>query len=145
MAHRTRARISRLLHHVPERLVFVPRPQSILSREPSQPSRFSAAVSAELPTCGEVRGIMRTIEDVLNSLRAEYLGMPGLRLTSEQAQRLCGIERTMCQLVLDALVDAKFLCVKPDGAYARLTDEETPRPHAAKASLRPEPRVVKAS
>ena len=65
---------------------------------------------------------MRTIHDVLKRLRAEYLAMPGLRLTAEQVQRLCGIERMMCQSVLDALVDAKFLCMKPDGSYTRVTD-----------------------
>jgi hypothetical protein len=32
---------------------------------------------------------MRTIEDVRNRLRSEFLEMPGLRLTSEQVQRLC--------------------------------------------------------
>jgi hypothetical protein len=40
---------------------------------------------------------MRTIEDVLNRLRAEFLEMPGLRLKSEQVQRLCGVERMICQ------------------------------------------------
>ena len=29
---------------------------------------------------------------LLTRIRAEYLEMPGLRLTSEQAQRLCGAE-----------------------------------------------------
>jgi hypothetical protein len=72
---------------------------------------------------------MRTLEDVCNGLRAEYLGMPGLRLRSEQVQRLCGIERTVCQLVLDSLVESKFLCVKADGAYARVTDGPMQRPH----------------
>jgi hypothetical protein len=48
---------------------------------------------------------MRTIDAVFNRIRAEFLEMPGLRLTSEQVQRLCGIERTICQLVLDMLVD----------------------------------------
>ena len=71
---------------------------------------------------------MRTIHDVIKRLRAEYLATPGLRLTAEQVQRLCGVERTPCQLVLDSLVDAKFLCVKPDGAYARLTDGAMSRP-----------------
>ena len=66
---------------------------------------------------------------------AEYLEMPGLRLQPAQAQRLCGVERTVCQQVLDELVNAKFLCVKPDGAYARLTDGNIPRPTAAIASL----------
>jgi hypothetical protein len=64
---------------------------------------------------------MRTIEDVLNRLRAEFLEMPGLRLKPAQVQRLCGIERAMCQMVLDSLVDEKFLCAKVDGAYARVT------------------------
>jgi hypothetical protein len=88
---------------------------------------------------------MRTIEDVRNRLRAEFLEMPGLRLTSDQVQRLCGVERTVCQLVLDSLVDAKFLCVKSDRAYARVTDGEVSRPRAANADLSPAQRFVKAS
>jgi hypothetical protein len=48
-------------------------------------------------------------EHVLNRLRAEYLEMPGLRLTKTQVQRLCGVEHTVCQPVLDALVDTRFL------------------------------------
>jgi hypothetical protein len=55
-------------------------------------------------------------------MRAEYLEMPGLRLTLEQAQRLCGVERALCQRVLDTLVEMNFLCVKQDGAYARIID-----------------------
>jgi hypothetical protein len=65
---------------------------------------------------------MRTIEDVLNQLRAEFLEMPGLRLKPEQAQHLCGVERTICQMLLDALLAEGFLCLKPDGHYARSTD-----------------------
>jgi hypothetical protein len=60
-------------------------------------------------------------ERLLERVRTEYLEMPGLRLKREQVQRLCGIERTICQTVLDSLVDAKFLCVKSDGHYALLT------------------------
>ena len=84
-------------------------------------------------------------QEVLNRLRAEFLEMPGLRLKSEQVQRLCGVEQTICQVLLDSLVDAKFLCVKSDGAYVRLTDEEISRPPAAKAVLRPDQRFGKAS
>ena len=61
---------------------------------------------------------MGAIEDVLNRLRSYFLGVPGLQLTSEQAQRLCGVERTLCRLVLDSLVEAKFLCRKSGGVYA---------------------------
>jgi len=76
-------------------------------------------------------------EGLLERIRAEYREMPGLCLTCEQIQRLCGVERTLCQLILDSLVDAKFLYLKTNGAYARLTDEETCRPRAAKAGLKP--------
>ena len=76
-------------------------------------------------------------ERLLERIRAEYLEMPGLSLTPEQLQRLCGVEPTLCRLVLDSLVDAKFLCIKSNGAYARLTDGEASRPRAAKAGLQP--------
>jgi len=84
-------------------------------------------------------------EHLLNRIRAEYLEMPGLRLTFQQVQRLCGIEQTICHTVLDSLVDAKFLCVKSDGHYALSTDGQIPYPRAAKADLRLEQRFVKAS
>jgi hypothetical protein len=72
-------------------------------------------------------------ERLLNRIRAEYLEMPGLRLKPEQLQRLCDVERTICQMVLNLLVDDKFLRVTLDGHYARLTDGEIVRPHTAKA------------
>jgi len=59
---------------------------------------------------------------LLSRIRAEYLEMPGLRLTVPQAQRLCGDEGASCRAVLDLLVEERFLCRKPDGSYARLTD-----------------------
>ena len=76
----------------------------------------------------------KSADKLLHRLRAEYLETTGLRLTFEQVQRFCGVEPTMCQLVLDVLVDEKFLCVKSDGHYARLTTGH--QPHSAKADLR---------
>lgn len=78
---------------------------------------------------------MTTLDDVVNRLRAEFLEMPGLRLTSGQVQRLCGVEKTLCQRGLDVLVEAKFLYVKSDGVYARTTDGEVSRRRMARASL----------
>jgi len=72
---------------------------------------------------------------LLERIRAEYLEMPGLRLRVEQVRRLCGVERTMCQMVLDTLVETDFLCMKSDGTYARLMDGGIPRPRPAKAGL----------
>ena len=82
---------------------------------------------------------------MLKRVRAEYLEMPGLRLTLEQAQRLCGLERALCKVVLDALVDDTFLSVKSNGVYSRLTDGEMSRPRAAKADIRSGQSVAKAS
>lgn len=58
----------------------------------------------------------------IERVRAEYVAMPGMSLTAQQVQRLFGIEEASCQTLLDALVDARFLRVKPDGSYARLTN-----------------------
>jgi len=67
----------------------------------------------------------------IERIRGEYLEMPGLQLTLAQAQRLCGIDRTLCERVLSALVETKFLAVSPNGVYARLFDGE-PRLRMAK-------------
>jgi hypothetical protein len=61
-------------------------------------------------------------QHLLNRLRGEYLEMPGMGLTAQQAQRLCGLERALCQAALDALVDARFLYLKTNGQYARVTE-----------------------
>jgi hypothetical protein len=45
--------------------------------------------------------------------------MPGLRLTSAQAQRLWGLDRASCEALLEALVEAKFLFQTRDGAFVR--------------------------
>lgn len=59
------------------------------------------------------------VEDVLQRIQGEYLEMPGLRLTTAQAQRLWGLERDVCEALLAALVDTKFLCRTRDGAFVR--------------------------
>ena len=59
------------------------------------------------------------IDDVLQRIQGEYVEMPGLRLTPAQAQRLWGLERDVCDALLSALVDAKFLSQTRDGAYVR--------------------------
>jgi len=84
-------------------------------------------------------------KSVLIRIRAEYLEMPGLRLTLEQAQRLCGVERELCRIVLDALVAEQFLCVRADGTYARLADGQMSHRRAAKTDLGPAQRYVRAS
>jgi hypothetical protein len=60
------------------------------------------------------------IDEVLQRIQGEYVEMPGLRLTTAQAQRLWGLERDVCHALLGALVDAKFLVQTRDGAFVRL-------------------------
>lgn len=81
---------------------------------------------------------------VLERIRAEYLEMPGMKLRIEQVQRLCGIEQTMCEVVLDALVKADFLCLKSDGTYVLLTEGSSVLPRPAKAALKATPFVTTA-
>ena len=64
-------------------------------------------------------------EDVLRRVQGEYTEMPGLRLTTAQAQRLWGLDRAACDALLGALVDAKFLFQTRDGAFVRI-DQSRP-------------------
>ena len=75
------------------------------------------------------------MRETIERLQAEFLEMPGLRLSVGQVQRLCGVDETMCQEVLDALVDIKFLRLNADGTYARLIDGLSVRPCAARAAV----------
>ncbi len=58
-------------------------------------------------------------DDVLRRVQGEYIEMPGLRLTTAQAQRLWGLDRSVCDTLLGALVDTKFLFRTRDGAFVR--------------------------
>ena len=74
---------------------------------------------------------------ILQRIRAEYLEMPGLSLTPEQVQRLCGVERSVCESALALLVDSGFLSMRPDGAYGRFRNPDISRARLAKAGLEP--------
>ena len=59
------------------------------------------------------------IDDVLQRIQGEFIEMPGLRLTVAQAQRLWGLDRTVCDQLLDALVKTKFLSQTRDGSFIK--------------------------
>jgi hypothetical protein len=52
-------------------------------------------------------------------VRAEFFEMPGMRLSAQQVERLCGVPNAVCKIVLDDLVTANFLYVGSDGTYGR--------------------------
>ena len=66
------------------------------------------------------------IQDLVRRVRGEFLEMPGLRLTLQQARRLWRLDEFMCDAVLAVLVDAHFLAqnlrrlVRPSGRPLRL-------------------------
>jgi hypothetical protein len=59
------------------------------------------------------------IDEVLQQIQGEFVEMPGLRLTTAQAQRLWGLERDVCAALLGVLVDARFLSQTRDGGFVR--------------------------
>ena len=57
--------------------------------------------------------------DWVELMRAEYLEMPGLALTKPQASRLWGFDPDTCDVLLDEMVNAKFLRKTPQNLYVR--------------------------
>jgi hypothetical protein len=60
------------------------------------------------------------LQNVTNRVRHEFLEMPGLRLTARQAARLWGLEDSICEQVIDLLVQAAFLRRTPGGMVTRI-------------------------
>ena len=59
------------------------------------------------------------LDGIVRRVQQEFLEMPGLRLTPEQAGRLWGLERETCREVIDRLVASAFLCWTRAGAVTR--------------------------
>ena len=60
-----------------------------------------------------------TLRDLTRRVQAEYAEMPGLSVTLPQAQRLLGIDRETCVVVIRTLVDHRFLRRTAQGRYVR--------------------------
>jgi hypothetical protein len=58
-----------------------------------------------------------TVRDWLPLIQAEYLEMPGLKLTRPQVQRLWALDPDVCDALLEALVASDFLKVTRQHAY----------------------------
>jgi Fic family protein len=65
------------------------------------------------------RGEQSGGDDIIQRIQGEYLEMPGLRLTAEQAKRFLGLDEETAGQVLEKLVDERFLSRTADGAYVR--------------------------
>src|SRR4051812_21734231 len=67
---------------------------------------------------------------LIERIREEYVAMPGLKLTREQACRLWGVGHDTCTAALDVLLAEGFLHQTGTGKYVAL-----PRPDGASASV----------
>jgi hypothetical protein len=88
-------------------------PQRQLSAASAAGGSATRRLDHQLTTAADNRLVRR--------ICGEFLEMPGLRLTCEQAQRLWCLDRDTCLEVLQSLVNAKFLC-RRQGMYMRFTD-----------------------
>jgi hypothetical protein len=59
------------------------------------------------------------VNDLQWRIRGEYLEMPGLRLSVEQASRLWALDRVACVELLERLVESHFLQCDRNGRYVR--------------------------
>lgn len=66
-----------------------------------------------------VMAMPETTAVMIYRIRGEFLEMPGLRLTVEQAARLWHVDAATCVDVLSRLVAAQFLTRTRAGAYVR--------------------------
>ena len=62
-----------------------------------------------------------TMEQTLQRIQGEFAEMPGLRLTCRQAQRLWNLDAIVCEALLAALVDVRFLVQTRDGLFLQRT------------------------
>jgi hypothetical protein len=59
------------------------------------------------------------IEDLVVRIQADFLNVPGLRLSLGQATVRFGITSRVCEAVLQALVEARVLTRSTAGGYER--------------------------
>jgi len=62
-----------------------------------------------------------TYHDARLRIQIEFIEMPGLKLSRDQIERLCGIPRDLCSEVLTTLVRSGFLREKADGSFTAVS------------------------
>lgn len=85
---------------------------------------------------GQSAGQPSSYRVAFDRIRAEYLEMPGMRLSPQQVQRLTGVDLSVCATVLDDLVRARLLQRACDGTYLRAQTDGPARALAARSAGR---------
>jgi len=65
------------------------------------------------------------ISEALARVKGVFLEVPGTQLSTIQASQLAGLEYDICESVLLALEDARFLKRMRDARYSRWTTDST--------------------
>lgn len=79
-----------------------------------------------------------SFDAILRRIQGEFLEMPGLRLTLVQAQRLWNLDLLVCEALLDALVDARFLMRVRGDAFVQALPSTRPLSPAGRRPVRPD-------
>ena len=66
---------------------------------------------------------MHAHDELARRIRGEYREMPGLSLTIPQACRLWNLDRTVCEVVLQTLLDEGFVTQTATGQFAAYASE----------------------
>ena len=61
----------------------------------------------------------QTLEALVMRMQGDFLNAPALEMTASEATRRFHVDRTTCEAILDALVEAQVLARTREGAYAR--------------------------
>ena len=85
----------------------------------AKPVRFRSLPTPEARPAPAERRDAAGRELLVHRIRAEFLEMPGLRLTLTQAARLFGAPEEACKRIMAALIVEGFLAWTTDGRYAR--------------------------
>ncbi len=75
-----------------------------------------------LTTTSVDEGMSAPFADAIRRVRAEFLEMPGLRLTISQAARLWAMDIDLCEAVLATLVETRFLVRTSKAQFARASN-----------------------
>jgi hypothetical protein len=59
------------------------------------------------------------VTEAVTRLKNVFLEDPGMRISAVDAARLTGVDATTCDLILDTLVDARFIHRRADGRFTR--------------------------
>jgi hypothetical protein len=59
----------------------------------------------------------KSAERAVRRLKAEFNEMPGLKLTEVQASKLSGLDVRSCSVILERLVEMRFLSRTRDGGF----------------------------